>query len=476
MEALLSKIVGAVNLVLWDYLLIYALLGIGLFFTVYLGAPQITKLCAGFGSVFGGLFRKKTEGSGGGESLSQFQALAVAVSAQIGTGNVAGVATAITAGGPGAIFWMWVSAVFGMATIFAEALLAQKYRVVSHGRYIGGPAFYITHGLTPKIGRVPARFLSGFFSIALIIALGFIGNATQSNSIASAVHSAFDVPPLAVGIVLAVLTGLIVVGGVGRIAAIAQFVVPFMAAVYILCAVVILFQFSDHIVPMAESIFVAAFNPEAVLGGAAGIGMREAVRFGVARGLFSNEAGMGSTPHAHATADVKHPVQQGMAAFVGVFIDTLLVCTATALIILLTDANLSGAQGAAVTQVAFAKAFPGFGSQLLAVCLAFFAFTTIIGWYYFGESNIRFLFRGRHLGIYRTLVLLAVVLGTLGKVDLVWSLSDMFNGFMVVPNLIALFVLRKEIRGIYEDYLTQKKSGGELSYRYEFHEFHEKQQ
>ena len=474
MEEMLSALVGAVNLVLWDYLLIYALLGIGLFFTIYLGAPQVTKLGAGFKSVFGGLFAKKDPADKDHKSLSQFQALAVAVSAQIGTGNVAGVATAITAGGPGAVFWMWFSAVLGMSTIFAEALLAQKYRVVSHGKYIGGPAFYITHGLTPKIGRGAARFLSGFFSIALIIALGFIGNATQSNSIASAVTVAFDVPALAVGIGLAALAGLIIVGGVNRIANVAQFVVPFMAVIYIICAVVILFQFSDHISPMINHIFVAAFNPEAVLGGAAGIGMREAVRFGVARGLFSNEAGMGSTPHAHATADVNHPVQQGMAAFVGVFIDTILVCTATALIILLTDADKLGLQGAAVTQQAFVIAFGGFGSQLLAICLTFFAFTTIIGWYYFGES-IRFLFRGRHLGIYRTLVLAAIVLGTLGKVDLVWSLSDMFNGFMVIPNLIALFLLRKEIRAVYTDYLAQKKAGAGLSYQYEFHEFHDNQ-
>ena len=437
--------------------------------------PQLTKLGAAFKSVFGGLFAKKDAADKDHKSLSQFQALAVAVSAQIGTGNVAGVATAITAGGPGAIFWMWFSAILGMSTIFAEALLAQKYRVVSHGKYIGGPAFYITHGLTPKIGRSAARFLSGSFSIALIIALGLIGNATQSNSISSAVTVAFNIPPLAVGFGLAVLAGLIIVGGVDRIAKITQFVVPFMAIIYIICAIVILFKFSSHIAPMFNHIFTAAFNPQAVLGGAAGIGMREAVRFDVARGLFSNEAGMGSTPHAHATADVQHPVQQGMAAFVGVFIDTLLVCTATALIILLTDADKLGLQGAAVTQQAFVIAFGSGGAQLLAVCLTFFAFTTIIGWYYFGESNIRFLFRGRHLGIYRTLVLAAIVLGTLGKVDLVWSLSDMFNGFMVIPNLIALFLLRKEIRAVYTDYLTQKKAGAGLSYQYEFHEFHDNQ-
>ena len=475
MEKILSDLVSTINFVLWDYLLIYALLGIGLFFSIYLGVPQLTKLGAAFKSVFGGLFAKKDAADKDHKSLSQFQALAVAVSAQIGTGNVAGVATAITAGGPGAIFWMWFSAVLGMSTIFAEALLAQKYRVVSHGKYIGGPAFYITHGLTPKIGRSAARFLSGGFSIALIIALGFIGNATQSNSISSAVTVAFNIPPLAVGIGLAVLAGLIIVGGVDRIAKITQFVVPFMAIIYIICAIVILFKFSSHIAPMFNHIFTAAFNPQAVLGGAAGIGMREAVRFGVARGLFSNEAGMGSTPHAHATADVQHPVQQGMAAFVGVFIDTLLVCTATALIILLTDADQLGLQGAAVTQQAFVIAFGSGGAQLLAVCLTFFAFTTIIGWYYFGESNIRFLFHGRHLAVYRTLVLLAIVLGTLGKVDVVWSLSDMFNGFMVIPNLIALFLLRKEIRAVYDDYLAQKKAGGVLSYHYEFHEYHEQQ-
>ena len=455
MEKTLSALVGAVNLILWDYLLIYALLGIGLFFTLYLGAPQITKFGEGLKSVFGGLFSKKDKDD---KSLSQFQALAVAVSAQIGTGNVAGVATAITAGGPGAIFWMWLSAVLGMSTIFAEALLAQKYRVVSHGKYIGGPAFYITHGLTPKIGRGAARFLSGFFSIALIIALGFIGNATQANSIASSVTIAFNVPALAVGITLAVLAGMIIVGGVNRIANIAQFVVPFMAIIYILCAVVILFEFSDHIVPMFNHIFTAAFNPEAVLGGAAGIGMREAVRYGVARGLFSNEAGMGSTPHAHATADVNHPVQQGLAAFIGVFIDTILVCTATALIILLTDANLSGEQGAAVTQFAFSKAFPGFGSQLLAVCLTFFAFTTIIGWYVFGEMNIRYLFKSKAVYGFRVIVIACVFSATIFHANLIWELADTFNGLMVIPNVIAIVILAPQVKKLYKRFLARRKT------------------
>lgn len=457
MEALLEKVVGAVNTVLWDYLLIYALVGIGLFFTIYLGAPQLTRFGKAFATVFGGIFnRKKTQDAQDSQLLSQFQALAVAVSAQIGTGNVAGVATAIVAGGPGAIFWMWLSAFFGMATIFAEAVLAQKYRVLSGGKYIGGPAFYITHGLGPRIGVSAARALAGFFAVAIIIALGFIGNATQSNSITSAIVVAFHLPPLATGIAIAAFVGMIVWGGVNRIAQFAQLVVPLMAVVYIICALVILFMFSEHIPAMIRQIVVGAFDPAALGGGLAGITVREAIRFGVARGLFSNEAGMGSTPHAHATAQVRHPVQQGMAAFVGVFVDTMLVCTATALAILVTDANLLGLKGAAVTQEAFNIAFGGFGQKLLAVCLTFFAFTTIIGWYYFGESNIRYLFKNKYLNIYRMLVLMAVVLGALGKVDLVWSLSDMFNGFMVIPNLIALFLLRHDVRALVDDYLQRK--------------------
>ena len=459
MEALLEKVVGAVNTVLWDYLLIYALVGIGLFFTIYLGAPQVTRFFKAFSTVFGGLFNKnKRKGADVQDTqlLSQFQALAVAVSAQIGTGNVAGVATAIMAGGPGAIFWMWLSAFFGMATIFAEAVLAQKYRVLSDGKYIGGPAFYITHGLGPRIGISAAKVLAGFFSVAIIIALGFIGNATQSNSITSAITVAFHLPPLSTGIVIAVLVGMIVWGGVHRIAQFAQLVVPLMAVVYIICALIILFMFSEHIPTMIRQIVVGAFDPAALGGGLAGISVREAIRFGVARGLFSNEAGMGSTPHAHATAHVQHPVQQGMAAFVGVFVDTMLVCTATALIVLVTDANLLGLKGVAVTQEAFHIAFGSFGQKLLAVCLTFFAFTTIIGWYYFGESNIRYLFQNKFLNVYRLLVLVAVVLGALGKVDLVWNLSDMFNGFMVIPNLIALFLLRHDVRALLEDYLQRK--------------------
>lgn len=451
--------VDGVNDILWSYVLIYALVGVGLFYTFYLGFPQFIRFGPAVRQVFGRLYRDNPTDRDG-RSISSFQALAVAISAQVGTGNVAGVATAIMAGGPGAVFWMWISALFGMGTIFAEAVLAQQYRQEVAGRFIGGPAFYISKGLKKIVGESWARFLAAFFSVAIVIALGFIGCAVQSNSIASAVENAFAIDPLVIGFAIAILAGMIFIGGIHRIANFAQLVVPFMAVVYILCAIVILFMFSGHILPTIQHIVVGAFNPQAIGGGVLGITMKEAIRFGIARGLFSNEAGMGSTPHAHATALVAHPVLQGFTAFIGVFVDTILVCTSTALIILLTGADQLGLAGALVTQEAFHIAFGEIGPKLIAICLTFFAFTTVVGWYYFGESNIRYLFKGKAaLGVYRMLVLIFIVLGTLGKVDLVWNLSDMFNGIMVIPNLIALILLRKEVKGILKNYDEKRQYG-----------------
>ena len=456
---MLDTIVTAINDVLWGYILIYALVGIGIFFTIYLGAPQFFRFVPAVKQVFGQLYKEHPTNRDG-ESISSFQALAVAISAQVGTGNVAGVATAIMAGGPGAIFWMWMSSLFGMGTIFAEAILAQNYREKREGQFIGGPAFYISKGLKNTLGEGPSKFLAAFFAVAIIIALGFIGSMVQSNSIASAVENAFDIEPIITGMGLAVVAGLIFIGGIHRIANFAQLVVPLMAVAYILCAVLILFNFSDHIIPTIQHIVVGAFNPEAIGGGMLGVTMKEAIRYGVARGLFSNEAGMGSTPHAHATALVAHPVLQAFTAFIGVFFDTIVVCTATALIIFLTDADQLGLAGALVTQEAFQIAFGDVGPKIIAVCLTFFAFTTIVGWYYFGESNIRYLFKSNiALQSYRAVVLLFIVLGTLGKVEFVWNLSDMFNGIMVVPNLIALILLRKEIKGILKDYDERRKTG-----------------
>ena len=455
-----ERIVSFVNGILWDYILVFGLVGIGIFLSILLGFPQIKRFGKAVKQVFGGIFNKEETKEG---SMSSFQALATSIAAQIGTGNVAGVATAIAAGGPGAVFWMWISAIFGMATIFVEATLAQKYRETDvDGQLVGGPAYYIKKGLKSKK-------LAGFFAVALIIALGFIGNMVQSNSIAAALSRAFNIPNIAIGIGIAIIAGLIFIGGMGRIAKFAELVVPIMAAIYLLGTIAVMVIFRANIIPTLRSIVVGAFNPQAVLGGAAGIGIKQVVRYGVARGLFSNEAGMGSTPNSHAVADVEHPAEQGLSAMVAVFIDTILVCTVTALVILLTGADKSGLVGVAMTQEGFNIAFGEIGKMFLAVCLTFFAFTTVIGWYYFGENNVRFLFKGKTaIRIYQVIVLIFIVLGSFQKVDLVWNIADMFNGIMVIPNLIALLLLYKESKALLIDYDSQLARGERLHFEYEY--------
>lgn len=458
--SMLEMFVDKVNGVLWNYVLLFGLVGTGIYCSIRLGFPQITRFGSAAKKVFGGIFKKEENKEG---SMSSFQALATSIAAQIGTGNVAGVATAITVGGPGAIFWMWVSAFFGMSTIIVEATLAQKYRERDKdGQLVGGPAYYLKNGLGSKA-------LGGFFAVSIILALGFIGNMVQSNSIADAVSRAFNIPQLIIGIAIAIIAGLIFVGGMKRIASFAEMVVPIMAAVYILGSIAIIIIFRGNIGLVFKEIFVAAFNPEAVLGGAAGIGVLKVVRYGVARGLFSNEAGMGSTPNSHAVADVKHPAEQGLSAMVAVFIDTMLVCTATSVVILATGADKLGLQGVAITQEAFNIAFGPIGGKFLAICLTFFAFTTVIGWYYFGENNIRFLFKGKNaIRIYQLIVLVFIILGSYQKVDLVWNLADMFNGIMVIPNLIGIFFLFKHSKAIINDYDKQVAAGESLHYDYEF--------
>ena len=457
---LLENVVGFVNGILWDYVLIFGLVGIGIYFSIRLGFPQVTRFGKAAKKVFGGVFKKEKSKVG---SMSSFQALATSIAAQIGTGNVAGVATAITLGGPGAVFWMWVSAFFGMSTIFVEATLAQRYREIDRdGQLIGGPAYYIKNGLGSK-------GLASFFAVALIIALGFIGNMVQSNSIAVAVSKAFSIPQIVVGLIIAVFAALIFIGGMKRIASFAELVVPVMAAFYIVGSIIVLIMFGEFIIPTFKNIVFSAFSPASVLGGAAGISIQKAVRYGIARGLFSNEAGMGSTPNSHAVADVAHPAEQGLSSMIAVFIDTILVCTATALVILTTGANELGLEGVAVTQEAFNIAFGPIGQKFLAICLTFFAFTTVIGWYYFGENNIRFLFKGKNaLRIYQIIVIIFIVLGSYQKVALVWDLADMFNGIMVIPNLIAIFLLFKESKAILLDYDNQLAKGEKLHYDYTY--------
>lgn len=462
----LVNIVDAVNGILWNKVLIYVLPVVGLFFTIYLGFPQIKRFPAALKQTFGGLFdkeenaRKKAAGE-----ISSFQALAVAIAAQVGTGNVAGVATAIMAGGPGAIFWMWLSALFGMSTIFVEAILAQKYRQTDKdGNLVGGPAYYIRNGFKNK---GIAKFLAGFFSVSIIIALGFIGNMVQSNSISTSINTAFGVPLPVVGVAIAILAALVFIGGIKRIASFAEMVVPVMAVVYIGLSIVIMIKYRSHVGTVFGAIFSEAFSTKAIVGGAAGTIMKQAMRYGVARGLFSNEAGMGSTPQAHATAHVKHPAEQGLTAMVGVVVDTGLVCTATALIILVTGAVDSGLDGALVTQKAFELAFGNPGQILLSICLTFFAFTTVIGWYYFGETNIKYLFGEKGLWPYRILVLIFIVVGSTQKIDVVWNMADMFNAIMVIPNLIGIVALSKQAKGIVKDY-DKCRQLGEIKYNYKF--------
>lgn len=448
MEQLISLVTKASDL-MWSSVLLIILVSVGVIYSVYLGFPQIRHLGRAFKQTFGGIFKKKETVEEG--SMSSFQALATAVAAQVGTGNVAGVATAIMSGGPGAIFWMWVSGFLGMATIFGEAVLAQKYREVRDGNYVGGPAFYISKGLKSKP-------LAAFFSVALIIALGFVGNLVQSNSISASINAATGLNPIIIGVLVGIAAALVFMGGMKRIATFAELVVPFMAILYILGTLIVMFLFRDQVIPAFTSIFRGAFDPQSVMGGALGVTVREAVRFGVARGLFSNEAGMGSTPHAHAVANVNHPAQQGLVAIVGVIIDTIVVCTSTAMVILVTGAHKLGLAGPLVTQQAFTTAFGGFGTSFLAICLTFFAFTTIIGWYYFGESNIRYLFGTKGLLPYRIIVVIFIILGSAltQKVDFVWTMADFFNGIMVFPNLVALLILAPQVKKILRHYESGK--------------------
>ena len=428
--------------ILWNSLLLFLLVGTGVFFTIRLRGVQLRRFGEGFHRVFGGftLRGKKADDQG----MSSFQALATAIAAQVGTGNITGCATALVSGGPGALFWVWVSAFFGMATIYAEAVLAQRYRTTVNGKVTGGPAYYIRAAFKGTFGKV----LAGVFSVLIILALGFMGNMVQSNSIGDAFHNAFGISHLAVGIVVAVIAAFIFLGGVQRIAAVTEKIVPIMAAFYIVGCIVILVMNHKALPGAFAQIFVLAFNPQAMAGGVAGVTVQQAMRFGVARGLFSNEAGMGSTPHAHALAKVNHPREQGAVAILGVFIDTFVVLTLTGLVLITSGLIPEGLTGTALTQAAFSQAFGGFGPVFIAICMFFFAFSTIIGWYFFGQSNFKALFGEKALPVYSAIVVVFILVGSTLKVDLVWAMADFFNGLMAVPNLLALLALSGVVAAI----------------------------
>ena len=456
MEAV-TEVVSKASDYLWNVILIILLCGTGIYFTIRLKFIQIRKFGEGFKLVFGNISLKGEKGKNG--EMTTFQSLATAIAAQVGTGNLAGAATALIGGGPGAIFWMWVSAFFGMSTIYAEATLAQQYKVKKDGEVTGGPVYYIRAAFKGTFGKA----LAAIFAILIVLALGFTGNMVQSNSIGSSFYNAFGVKPMVVGVVIALVAAFIFIGGINRIARVTEKVVPLMALIYIVGCLIILFMNLEGTGRAFHDIFVAAFDPKAVLGGAAGVTVQKAMRFGVARGLFSNEAGMGSTPHAHAVAKVKHPVEQGFVAMIGVFIDTFVILNLTALVIITTGSRTTGLTGAQLSQYAFSTLYGKFGEIFIAICMLFFAFSTIIGWYFFGEANIRYLFGAKAVKIYSIIVCICVALGSLQEVELVWNMADCFNSMMVIPNAIALVALSGLVKKTHDDYynnfLPNQKKG-----------------
>lgn len=453
--SIIENIVNTLEKILWDSnLLAVLLVGTGIWFTFNLGFVQVKGFAKSFKMTIGGILKKSDKA--GKEGMSSFQALATAIAAQVGTGNIVGASTAIAVGGAGAIFWMWIAAFFGMATIFVEATLAQKYKIVgADGHITGGPVYYIKAAFKGTFGKV----LASIFAVLIILSLGFMGNAVQSNGIATAFNTAFHIPVYVVGIALAILAFLVFAGGISRIASFTEKTVPFMAVIFIIGSLFVIIMNIKAVPQIFHDIFVGAFNPKAVMGGALGTTMKLAISKGVARGLFSNEAGMGSTPHAHAVAKVAKPSDQGYVAMMGVFIDTFIILNLTAFVVIGSgvlytnvDGNVvySGLTGAALAQAGFSSVMGSFGNIFIAICLFFFAFSTIIGWYFFGEANVKYLFGPKAVKVYAIIVVICVFLGSLGEVQLVWNMQDMMNGLMVIPNLLGIlaltFVVKKQMK------------------------------
>ena len=448
-ESTLYPIVCDINTYLSNYILVFLLIGVGLWYSIKTRFVQLRCFKEGWNSVFGNLsLRGKKHDSG----MSSFQALATAIAAQVGTGNIVGASGAILTGGPGAIFWMWIIAFLGMATIYAEATLAQETRIVEKdGNVKGGPVYYITTAFKGGFGK----FLAGFFAVAITLALGFFGCMVQSNSIGSTMQTAFGIPSWIVGIVLVAICAFIFLGGVQRLASVTEKVVPIMAAIFLLGGLIVLIVRIKYVPATIGMIFKYAFQPQAIIGGGFGYAIKTAISQGAKRGLFSNEAGMGSTPHAHALANVDCPHDQGVVAMIGVFIDTFVVLTLNALVIISTlytadgplasgyVGDIPGVLGKAnLAQTAFGVVFgESAGNMFVAVCLFFFAFSTILSWNLFGKINVSYLFGKKSTVVYTVLALVFIFLGTMMSNDLVWELSDMFNNLMVIPNAVALFAL-----------------------------------
>ncbi|MEW8011301.1 MAG: sodium:alanine symporter family protein [Candidatus Thiodiazotropha sp.] len=446
----LTELIKGLNSIVWGPLMLVLILGTGLFLMLGLKLMPLAKLRYGFRMLWQG-----REGRGAGE-ISPFNALMTSLSATIGTGNIAGVATAIALGGPGALFWMWCTALVGMATKYAEAVLAVRFREVDeNGNHVGGPMYYIKNGLGAKWA-----WLGGLFAIFGALAGFGIGNTVQANSVAHALsgNDGLQIAPWVTGLVMAVLAALVLIGGIRRIAEVAGKLVPFMAIAYLLAGVVVLILNAGAVPGAVVEIVKQAFTSTAATGGFAGAAVWAAIRFGVARGIFSNEAGLGSAPIAHAAAATDNPVRQGTVAMLGTFIDTLIVCSITGLAIMVTDAWTSGETGAALSSLAFERALPGIGGYVVSFGLAIFAFTTILGWSVYGERCVEYLFGVRSITPFRVVWVVMIPIGAVAQdqLDFVWLISDTLNALMAIPNLIALLLLSPVVFSLTREYFSQR--------------------
>ena len=445
----LNSIVGAVNAVVWGPLMLVLILGVGLFLQVGLKLMPILRIGTGFSLLFKG--RSPEDGEG---QITPFNALMTALSATIGTGNIAGVATAVFLGGPGALFWMWITALVGMATKYSEAVCAVKFREQdSQGNFVGGPMYYIKNGLGENW-----KWLGVAFALFGSIAAFGIGNGVQANGVAQVLETNFGFNPSITGVVLMVLTG-------ARIGAVAGALVPFMAVGYIAAGLIVLLINADQLGSALGLVFTHAFTPSAAEGGFAGAAVWAAIRFGVARGVFSNEAGLGSAPIAHAAAETKGPVNQGLIAMLGTFIDTIIVCSITGLAIIASGVWTSGESGAALTSLAFETSLPGFGGYLIAIALSIFAFTTILGWSYYGEKCVGYLLGAKVLIGYRILWIVAIYFGATADLGFIWLLADTLNAMMAIPNLIALILLSPVVFAVTKEFFATKGQSEERASR-----------
>ena len=442
-----EQIIDQINNFVWGPVMLALLLGTGIFLTIGLKGMTISRIPYAFRQLF-----KGREGSGEGE-ITPFNALMTSLSSTIGMGNIAGVATAIGMGGPGALFWMWCAAFVGMATKYAEAVLAVNYRETDQfGRKVGGPMYYIKNGLGKNW-----KWLGMAFALFGSLAGFGLANTVQSNAVSQVLETNFNVPTAVSGLTMAILVGVVLLGGIKRIATVAGKLVPFMALLYITATLIILVTHAGEIPAAIVLVVDSAFNGAAASGGFAGATIMLALRMGIARGIFSNEAGLGSAPIAHAAAETNSPVRQGTIAMLGTFIDTLIICTMTGLVLIVTGVWNGESQGAAMTLAAFTDALP-FGDLVLSLCVVLFAFTTMLGWSYYGERCAEFLLGPKVITPFRVLWVIGIFVGTQMSLDLVWKMTDALNGLMAIPNLIALILLSPIVFKLTREYFDEEKA------------------